>query len=48
MQAMPHQMMGMNKAATLPDQLVERETMLGHGSKPLKASPTPCPMRMMM
>jgi hypothetical protein len=28
MQAMPHPMMGMNKAATLPDKLVTRETML--------------------
>jgi hypothetical protein len=28
MQAMPHPMMGMNKAATLPDKLAERETML--------------------
>ena len=26
--AMPHAMMGMNKAATLPDKLAERETML--------------------
>jgi hypothetical protein len=29
MQAMPHAMMGMSKAATLPDKLAERETMLG-------------------
>jgi hypothetical protein len=28
MQAMPHAMMGMSKAATLPDKLAERETML--------------------
>jgi hypothetical protein len=28
MQAMPHPMMGMNKAATLPDKLAARETML--------------------
>jgi hypothetical protein len=28
MQAMPHAMMGMIKAATLPDKLAERETML--------------------
>jgi hypothetical protein len=28
MQAMPHAMMGISKAATLPDKLAERETML--------------------
>jgi len=44
MQAMPHAMMGMSKAATLPDKLAERETMLGarlEAVRKLKAAADP-------
>lgn len=44
MQAMPHAMMGMSKAATLPDKLAERETMLAarlEAVRKLKAAADP-------